>query len=103
MLLGPVRTRLEQLIGEGAAATGWDSTRLAIQPAQLHLFMRATPHPLPSAIPRRMKGRRSPLLREEVPHLLKRPSLWTRSFFLSTAGNVRQESIERSSARQAKT
>jgi len=31
---------------------------------------------------------------EEVPHLRTLPSLWTRSFFLSTAGNVSQELIQ---------
>jgi hypothetical protein len=31
-------------------------------------------------------------VREEFPHLRKLPSLWTRSFFLSTAGNMSQES-----------
>jgi len=103
MLIGPVRTRLEQIIGEVAAEHGWDIIRLAIQPDQVHLFSRANPNTLPSDIPRRMKGRSSHLLREEFPHLLKLPSLWTRSFVLSTAGNVSQEIIQRYIERQSKT
>ncbi|MGN8739976.1 transposase, partial [Bilifractor sp. HCP3S3_D3] len=33
-------------------------------------------------------------LREEFPQLAKMPSLWTRSYFVSTAGNVSSETIE---------
>ena len=42
-------------------------------------------------------------LREEFLHLRKLPSLWTRSYFLSTAGNVSQQIIQRYIARQSKT
>jgi putative transposase len=83
VLVGLVRNRLERII------------RLAIQPDHVHLFIRANLSTLPSDIPRRIKGRSANLLREEFPHLLKLPSLWTRSFFLSTAGNVSQEIIQR--------
>jgi putative transposase len=66
---------------------------LAIQPDHVHLFIRANPSTLPADIPPRIKGRSSHDLREEFPHLLTLPSLWTRSYFLSTAGNVSQEII----------
>jgi putative transposase len=65
--------------------------------------MRSTPSTLPSDIPRLLKGRRAHDLREEFPHLKKLPSLWTRSFLLSTAGNVSQELIQRYIERQSKT
>lgn len=38
-----------------------------------------------------------------VIHLRKLPSLWTRSFFLSTAGNVSQEIIQKYIERQSRT
>ncbi len=57
--------------------------------------MRATSYTLPADIPRLIKGRNAHLLREEFPHLRKLPSLWTRSYFLSTAGNGSQETIKR--------
>ncbi len=69
--------------------------RLAIQPDHVHLFIRANPHALPSAIPRRSKGRRLHLVREEFAHLLTLPFRWTRPFFLSTAGNVSQDISQR--------
>src|SRR5215813_13663780 len=81
----PGATRLEQLIRDVAAEHDWTIIELAIQPDHVHLFMRVNPYTPPSDVPRLFKGRSSHVLREEFPHLLKLPSLWTRSFFLSTA------------------
>ena len=102
VLIGPIRTRLEQIIREVATEHEWTVIELAIQPDHVHLFIQANPYTLPSDIPRLIKGRSSHVLREEFPHLLKLPSLWTRSFFLSTAGNVSQETIKRYIERQSK-
>ena len=86
-----------------AADHDWEIIRLAIQPDQVYLFIRANPYMLPSDIPRLIKGRSSHDLREEFPQLLKLPSLWTRSFFLTTAGKVSHEIIQKYIERQAKT
>ena len=103
VLVGPVRTRLEQIIHEVAEEHDWTVLELAIRPDHVHLFIRANPYTLPSDIPRLIKGRSSHDLRKEFPPLLKLPSLWTRSFFLSTAGNVSQETIRTYIERQSKT
>jgi putative transposase len=105
VLVGPVRNRLERIIGEVVAENGWEIIRLAIQPDHVHLFIfiRANPNTLPADIPRRSKGRSSRLLHEEFPHLRKLPSLWMRSFLLSTAGNVSQEINQRYIERPSKT
>jgi putative transposase len=102
VLVGPIRNRLEQIICEVAAENDWTLIDLAIQPDHVHLFVRADPNTLPSAIPRRIKGRSSHDLRREFPQLRKLPSMWTRSFFLSTAGNVSQETIRKYIERQSK-
>ncbi|QFS47545.1 putative transposase [Nostoc sphaeroides CCNUC1] len=39
--------------------------------------------------------KRSNYLRKEFPELKKLPSLWTNSYFFSTAGNVAADTIER--------
>src|SRR5215470_16407870 len=88
VLVGPIRSRLEQIIRELAEEHEWTVIELAIQPDHVHLFIRANPYTLPSDIPRLIKGRSSHHLRDEFPQRRKLPSLWTRSFFLSTAGNV---------------
>lgn len=43
----------------------------------------------------KIKGATSRALRDEFPQLKKMPSLWTRSYFVSTAGNVCIETIKK--------
>ena len=100
ILIGQVKERLEHLIGEVVAEHGWTILTLAIQPDHVHLFLRSDPYTAPSGIVRFIKGRSSRVLREEFPELLKLPSLWTHSFFVSTAGNVSQEIIQHYIERQ---
>src|SRR6266705_6221706 len=93
LLQNKLAERLEQLIHEVAQENEWEILRLAIQPDHVHLFIRANPYTLPTDIARKIKGRSSHLLREEFPHLKRMPSLWTRSTFYSTAGNVSADII----------
>ena len=59
-----------------------------------HMFLNALPTLSPADIMAKIKGVTSKKLREEFPHLLHLPSLWTRSYFVSTAGNVSSETIK---------
>jgi REP-associated tyrosine transposase len=93
VLVGPVHDRLKDIIGEVVDENGWQIIELAIQPDHVHLFIRSNPYTLPTDIARLIKGRSSHQLREEYPHLMRMPSLWTRSTFYSTAGNVSSEII----------
>jgi putative transposase len=95
VLVGPVHDRLKQIIEEVVNENGWQIIELAIQPDHVHLFLRSNPYTLPTDIARLIKGRSSHDLRKEFPHLLRMPSLWTRSAFYSTAGNVRSEIIQK--------
>ena len=101
-VVGPVAQRLKAIMHEVAQEHGWEGIEQAIQPNHVHLFVRADPYTLPRTVPRLIKGRSSHHLRREFSHLLKLLSLWTRSYFLSTAGNVSSEIIQRSIERQAK-
>jgi putative transposase len=103
VLIGKVAERLAQLIGEVATENAWEVLQLAIQPDQVHLFLRANPYTLPTDIARLIKGRSSRVLREEFPHVKRMPSLWIRSTFYSTAGNVSASVIEHYIERQSKT
>ncbi len=100
VLVGAIKERLEQLIYEVAREHGWTVLEVAIQPDHAHLFLRGDPYTAPSNIARFMKGHSSRLFRDEFPELLKLPSLWTHSFFVSTAGNVSHEIIQRYIERQ---
>ena len=60
----------------------------------VHMFVSVYPS---MSIPHMMqviKGATSFTLREEFPKLAKMPSLWTRSYFISTASNVSSKTIE---------
>jgi putative transposase len=63
VLVGPIRTRLEQIVREVAAEHEWTVIELAVQPDHVHLFIRANPRTLPSDIPRLIKGCSSHYLR----------------------------------------
>jgi len=102
ILIGDVKTRLEQIIKEVASEKGIDILALEIMPDHLHLFVSAYPTIAVHKLIRFFKGRSSWLLRQEFPHLLKIPSLWTHSYFISTAGNVSSEAIKQYIEAQSK-
>lgn len=58
------------------------------------MFLNCLPTQSPSNIMQQIKGYTSKILREEFKQLSKMPSLWTRSYFVSTAGNVCSETIK---------
>lgn len=100
VLVGPVRERLETIIREAAPELEAEVLALVVLPDHLHLFVSAVPQIAPNEIVARFKGRSSRLLRQEFPQLLRLPSLWTRSYFCSTAGNVSADTIKRYIAAQ---
>ena len=60
-----------------------------------HMFLNCLPTLSPADIMQKIKGITSRGLRDEFPQLKKMPSLWTRSYFVSTAGNVCSETIKK--------
>jgi putative transposase len=100
VLVNAVQVRLDGLIREVAAELDCTVLALEIMPAHVHLFLSAPPTLAPNQIVRRIKGRSSRVLRQEFPHLLRLPSLWTRSYFVSTAGHVSRQTIQRYIAEQ---
>lgn len=60
-----------------------------------HMFLNSLPTLSPSDIMQNIKSYTSKILREEFIELSKMPSLWTRSYFVSTAGNVCSETIKK--------
>lgn len=59
-----------------------------------HLCLNCLPTSSPSDIMQKIKGITSKKLREEFSQLEKMPSLWTRSYFVSTAGNISSETVK---------
>lgn len=57
-----------------------------------HVFVNMPPSMSPADFMRIMKANTTRILRKEFP-ALKQPTLWTRSYFVSTAGDVSSETI----------
>jgi putative transposase len=102
VLVNAVATRCRELIEGKCAEHGWEILALAIQPDHIHLFVRVWPSDSAAVVVKECKGLTSHHLREEFPQLRTLPSLWTRSYFASTASNVSQETIQRYIAAQAR-
>ena len=100
VLVGEVAADLNALIREKCEEQGWTIRELAIQPDHVHLFVQVRPTDAASEVVRQVKGFTSHALRARHPDLLRLPSLWTRSFFASSAGNVSQATIARYIAAQ---
>ncbi len=96
VLVGDIKTRCQQVIEQKCLDKGWAVLELAIQPDHVHLFVRVWPIDSAADVVKELKGSTSFTLRKEFPvPLTKLPSLWTRSYFASTAGAVSAETIHR--------
>jgi putative transposase len=100
VLVGEVEKRFRELLSDVCQEIEVDIVALEVMPDHVHIFLNAPPSISPSVIMAKVKGVTSRRLREELEHLRHLPSLWTRSFFCSTAGNVSSETITRYIAEQ---
>ncbi|WP_338248326.1 IS200/IS605 family transposase [Dictyobacter halimunensis] len=95
VLAGNVAERCQQLIEEKCEEKGWTILTLAIQPDHIHLFVRCFPSTSAAEVVKECKGKTSLVLRKEFPSLLKLPSMWTRSYFASTAETISHDTIQK--------
>ncbi|MDM9383048.1 IS200/IS605 family transposase [Chlorogloeopsis sp. ULAP01] len=100
VLVGDVAKRLEELLYEKTKELDCEIIALEIMEDHVHLFLCCPPTLAPDQIMFRLKGYTSRVLRQEFPHLLKLPSMWTRSYFCSTVGDASSETIKRYIATQ---
>lgn len=101
ILVGEVANDCRSLIISKCEENGWSVLELAIQPDHVHLFVRVFPDISASEVIKACKGVTSYYIRNKYPEIKRRlPSMWTRSFFASTASNVSAEAIERYIAAQ---
>ena len=93
VLVGDVAKDCRTLVEAKDAEHGWTIEELAIQPNHVHLFVRVWPMDSAADVLEAVQGVTAHELRMKYPHLRKAPSLWTRSYFRGTAGNVSSETI----------
>lgn len=95
VLKGDIKLRAQSIIFDLCQENNWRLVALEIMPDHIHLFLESDPSYSPTTIIKRIKGRLSHHLRKEFPELLKLPTLWTPSYFCSTAGNASTETIKK--------
>jgi REP-associated tyrosine transposase len=96
VIIGAVEKRLKQLLQEKAETMNCKIIALETMPDHVHIFIQATALLAPNRIVAGLKGHSSRILREEFPHLTSSlPTLWTRSYFVSTHGHVSSETIKK--------
>lgn len=95
MLTGSIKQRLDVLIHDACREIDCEVLCLAIEPEHVHLFLNSPPDIAPSELMHKIKGRTARYLRQEFPELMKLPSMWTRAYFVSTAGNVSADIIKK--------
>ena len=96
VITGKVESRLKEIIGDVTRENGWEILALEAMPDHVHIFIKTSPQIAPNNVIARIKGRTSRILRSEFPELRRRlPTLWTRSYFVSTHGHVSSETIKR--------
>ena len=95
VLVGAVAQECERLIRAKCEQQGWTLLEVAVQPDHVHLFVRVFPTNAASEVVKEVKGFTAHELRATYPFLKRLPSLWTRSYFASTAGNVSQVTIQK--------
>lgn len=95
-MAGDVGVRLSELIPELVKELEGKVVELVVMSDHVHLFASFSPTYSIPQIVHKLKSASSRQLREEFPHLRSRlPSLWTRSYYVGTAGNVSAETIKR--------
>ena len=100
VLIGAVERRLKELIYESVKSLDVKIVALEVMPDHVHAFLNCPPTIAPYQVIHKVKGYTARYLRQEFIELTKLPSMWTRSYFCSTAGNVSSETIKRYIAEQ---
>lgn len=101
MLVDDVETRLRALLEQKAKTIDCEIIALETMPDYVHIFVKAKPTATPNRIVAALKGFTSHELRKEFPHLKSRlPTLWSRSYFVSTYGHVSSGTIQKYIAEQ---
>jgi len=93
-LIEGVESRFKELVNKISKEMNLKVIALECDVDHVHLFINAKPTISPSKIMYHLKGETSKIIREEFEKLNQMPSLWTRSYFVSTAGEVSSKTIK---------
>jgi putative transposase len=94
-LIEGVESRFKELVSEICKGIKVEIIALECDKDHTHLFLNCPPKLSPADIMAKIKGVSSKMMRDEFESLNKMPSLWTRSYFVSTAGKVSSETVKK--------
>ena len=86
--------RFKELVAEECKKSGIEILALECHIDHVYMFVSVLPTMSIVDIMKHVKGCTSIQIRKDFPQLKAMPSLWTRSYFVSTAGNVSSETIK---------
>lgn len=93
-LISGVENRFKELTRQICKELNIEILAMECHIDHVHLFLKCWPKQSPAEIMKKVKGASSHALRDEFPRLKGMSSLWTRSYFVSTAGNVSSKTIQ---------
>jgi putative transposase len=101
VLGGQVAERLKELWLVKAQELGLTLHTMEVMPDHVHLCVESDPSLSPAKIAAQLKGYTSRILRQEFRFLRSQlPSLWSRSYFISSIGRVSEATVRRYIAEQ---
>jgi len=95
VIVGRIEKQLKVLLQEKVNALNCKIIALETMPDHIHIFVESPPTIAPNRIVAALKGFTSHVLRKEFPELRKLPTLWTRSYFVSTHGHISADAIRK--------
>ena len=101
VLVGVVARDLRVLLLQKAKELQVTIEALEIMPDHVHLFVSSDPTEAPQRLANQFKGYTSRLLRAKYPNLSSRmPTLWSRSYYIGSVGQVSEATVKRYIAEQ---
>lgn len=96
VLTGNVADDLKRLLFDKAKEISLNIIALEVMPDHVHIFVEADPTDAPHRIVNQFKRYTSRILRNKYKSLRTRiPSLWTRSYYIGSVGQVSEQTVQK--------
>jgi len=96
VLINGVDVRLKEILYDIALENGSSIESIEVMPDHVYIFLCGTPIIPIHLIVKNLKSESSKILRQEFPTLKRRlPSLWTRSYYCETIGNISDDTVKK--------
>ncbi len=96
VLISGVEQRLKEILPQIAEEMECKIETMEVMPDHVHIFLRGTPILPIHLIVKNLKAVNARILRSEFPKLRSRMnSMWTRSYYCETIGNISEQTIQK--------